>query len=325
MPTVFRCRAWQLFALIFLATVPLESAGEQPLEGCFSTSDGERTCCCIDQIPRPPEEADEIRQTCFKGRFTFEACCAGSTVDCTAPSAANSAVSTREIRTTQDYWELRYKIGGSSRGLVGDSDTAYTFYEYRTEVLRQLFESGSLGGSVASVLDMGVGDGLQAGMLLSNTKSVKKYVGIDLSHRMVRELRRSFEDNLKKNGFWRPDLEVAFYGYDGYTLPAELGQHQFDIALSLQVIMHLLEDALFDSYMTKLFDPAASWRHVIIQADNVQTAQYNHIRGWRFTDWIAEHAPMWVLRERYVFEEFLPREIANRPGDALWIYSRVNV
>lgn len=79
-------------------------------------------------------------------------------------------------------------------------------------------------------------------------------------------------------------------GYDGRTA---------DLALSLDVIYHLVEDDGFDSYMHLLFD--ATSRYVVIYSSgSSDNAGYegSWIRQHRFTEWIAENAADWVLRAR---------------------------
>ncbi|MHA1216477.1 MAG: hypothetical protein ACTSPX_04045, partial [Candidatus Thorarchaeota archaeon] len=62
------------------------------------------------------------------------------------------------------------------------------------------------------------------------------------------------------------------------------------------VIYHLIEDAVFDLYMRRVFGSAT--RFVVIYSTNTheQTpTQAPHVRHRRFTDWIADNCRQWAL------------------------------
>eukprot|EP00933_Yihiella_yeosuensis_P034964 TRINITY_DN2845_c0_g1_i4.p1 TRINITY_DN2845_c0_g1~~TRINITY_DN2845_c0_g1_i4.p1 ORF type:complete len:204 (-),score=30.12 TRINITY_DN2845_c0_g1_i4:109-720(-) len=198
-------------------------------------------------------------------------------------------------------------------------------YKFRTAALRRLIrELGEEQGvSMRSMLDLGVGDGCQFRMLLPELPMIQEYVGLDVSKTIVSILQDSLTsgDLLRGNSWQRPGgFSASFYHYDGYDVPAELFGLRFDIVLSLQVVMHILADALFDAYMRLLFSFAGSY--IIIHGDNEESPQENHVRGWRFTTWIEKEAPEWDLIDRVPFEQFCPTEVHDRKGDSLWVYAR---
>jgi hypothetical protein len=68
------------------------------------------------------------------------------------------------------------------------------------------------------------------------------------------------------------------------------------LALSLDVIFHLVEDPLFDEYMKRLFHAAE--RFVTVYASNTGETppdEADHVRHRKFTDWIDAQAPDWRL------------------------------
>jgi hypothetical protein len=73
---------------------------------------------------------------------------------------------------------------------------------------------------------------------------------------------------------------------------------QYDLALSIDVILHLVEDMVFDTYMRELF--AAASRFVIIYSSDFDGMQPGspHVRHRKFTEWIARNAPAWKSIER---------------------------
>ncbi len=69
-----------------------------------------------------------------------------------------------------------------------------------------------------------------------------------------------------------------------------------DVAISLDVIYHLTEDAVFKAYMTHLF--AAAAKYVIIYAtDEERRGTAPHVLHRHFTPWLQMHCPDWRLLE----------------------------
>ena len=66
------------------------------------------------------------------------------------------------------------------------------------------------------------------------------------------------------------------------------------MTMSLDVIYHLVEDNVFERYMTDLF--SAADRFVLIYAsDHDATTLTKHVRHRRYSDWIATYAPEFQL------------------------------
>ncbi len=66
--------------------------------------------------------------------------------------------------------------------------------------------------------------------------------------------------------------------------------------MSLDVIFHLVEDAIFHDYMGRLF--TSSEKYVVIFSSNTNKNKEKpdpHVRHRKFTDWIDIHAKEWKL------------------------------
>ena len=136
------------------------------------------------------------------------------------------------------YWDARYRFRGSSgAGSYGASARSKAAYVNR-------FVAGH---DVSSVVDFGCGDGAQLTLL-----DLPEYLGVDVSPTAVRRCQSSFAGDLGKQ----------FVSLADYT-----GQ-QADMAMSLDVTYHLVEDAVFDDYMARLF--AAARRYVLIYSTNFE-------------------------------------------------------
>ena len=69
-----------------------------------------------------------------------------------------------------------------------------------------------------------------------------------------------------------------------------------DLAISLDVINHLIEDAVFETYLTHLFATAA--KYVIISAtDRERRGTAPHVWHRHLTPWVQTHCPDWRLLE----------------------------
>ena len=67
------------------------------------------------------------------------------------------------------------------------------------------------------------------------------------------------------------------------------------MALSLDVIFHLVEDDVFENYMHNLFMSSA--KHVCIYSSDIDNRIATHVRERRFTEYVKKAFPEWELVE----------------------------
>jgi len=130
---------------------------------------------------------------------------------------------------------------------------------------------------VRSVVELGCGDGNQLRLA-----EYPEYVGFDISRTAIERCRELFRDDPGKS----------------FRLMDEYAGERADLALSLDVIYHLVEDDVFESYMRTLFDAAE--RYVIVYAsdtDDNRGFEGTHVRHRKFTRWVESHRPDWKLTE----------------------------
>jgi hypothetical protein len=164
------------------------------------------------------------------------------------------------------YWEERYRTGGDS-----GTGSGGRLAEFKAEIINEFVAKEG----IESLIEFGCGDGRQ--LLLAR---YPKYLGVDVSGTIVERCRLLFSD--------RP--EFTFFTTDQYR------GETADLTLSLDVIFHLIEDEVFSSYMSTLFDAAT--RCVIIYSSNFDSESAPsapHFRNREFTLWIAAHRPEWQL------------------------------
>ena len=92
------------------------------------------------------------------------------------------------------------------------------------------------------------------------------------------------------------DPAKSFFLYDGACFTDQAGIFTADLALSLDVLYHLTEDAVFETYLTHLF--AAASELVVIYSTNMELGgTAPHVRHRRFTPWVEANCPDWSLAE----------------------------
>lgn len=172
------------------------------------------------------------------------------------------------------YWESRYGAGGDS-GAGSRGELA----RLKARFLNRFVAAER----VSSVLELGCGDGEQLALA-----EYPAYVGLDVSPSAIARCAERFAGDSTKR----------FAVYDPMTfMPAQ--DLEADVALSVDVVYHVVADADFDRHMTHLF--ACARRFVVIYATNVpdpQPDQADHIRHRRFTNWIERTRPEWMLTRR---------------------------
>jgi SAM-dependent methyltransferase len=179
------------------------------------------------------------------------------------PSAAEEP-----FRST-DYWEKRYSSGrNSGKGSYGE------LAAFKAEYLNHFASAHD----ILDVVELGSGDGNQTGLFNFNN-----YVGIDVAETAIKACRERFASV--------PSLD---FRHVNSIAQAPLVVSPADLTLSLDVLYHLVEDAIFEEYMDVLF--ALSRRFVIIYASNFDRAEKSqHVRHRYFIDHVSNRHERWRL------------------------------
>jgi hypothetical protein len=170
---------------------------------------------------------------------------------------------------SEAYWRRRYQSGRTSgAGSYGH------LAEFKAEFLNDFVAEQR----IASVIEFGCGDGNQLSLA-----RYPRYLGFDVSEHALGLCRERF----RGDPTWR---FAAVKDYAG---------ERAELALSLDVIYHLVEDEVFEAYMGRLFDAAE--RFVIVFSSNTDQNDWDrvaHVRHRRFTDWVERERPDWRLQAR---------------------------
>lgn len=169
---------------------------------------------------------------------------------------------------SKNYWQNRYKNGGSS-GSGSYGDEAVKKAEYINKIIDKY--------NIKSVNDYGHGDGNQ----LKHMKEVDSYTGYDVSIDARNKCLSMFTDNNK-------------YKFIDDTSKFK----KADLALSLDVIYHLVEDDVYHDYMDKLFSIGDI---VLIYSNNkdCSAGANSHIKNREFVSYVKTHYPDFFLKETH--------------------------
>jgi hypothetical protein len=168
-----------------------------------------------------------------------------------------------------EYWERRYRGGGNS------GDGSYGgLAEFKAETINAFVAENG----IQTVVELGCGDGNQLGLM-----DVPQYTGYDISKTAVEMCAKMYASDASKNFVhYLPDQ------YDGVVK----GQ----LSLSLDIIFHLVEDDVFETYMRHLFQLASDW--VIVYSSNSEEADaegIEHCRNRKFVEWVDANISGWDL------------------------------
>ena len=164
------------------------------------------------------------------------------------------------------YWERRYSAGGTSGagsyGMLG---------RFKADTINRFVETHG----VRTVIEFGCGDGNQ--LALSN---YPEYLGFDVSVAALSRCRKRFAADATKS----------------FRLADDYAGEKADLVLSLDVVYHLVEDAVFDAYMRRVFDAAIGYVIVYSSDTDVNRGDEGlHVRHRRFTAWVSSHRPGFAL------------------------------
>lgn len=169
-----------------------------------------------------------------------------------------------------NFWEHNYKEGGTSGG---------GSYGVLARGKANFLNAFVLEHDVRSVIEFGCGDGHQLSLA-----AYLSYVGLDVSPSAIEMCKGRFADDPTK----------SFFLYDGACFIDRGNVLVADLAISLDVIYHLVEDSVFEKYMDHLF--AAGRRYVAIYSTDMEMADTGpHVRHRVISPWIKTNYPDWRL------------------------------
>lgn len=185
---------------------------------------------------------------------------------------------------SRNYWENRYHAGGNS-----GAGSYNLLAKFKAEVINDYVRKKN----IKSVIEWGCGDGNQLSL-----SEYPYYIGIDVSETAIEMCKKLYHDDGTK---------TFICNHGNYV------DKKCDLALSLDVIYHLVEDSAYEEYMNNLF--ASSNRYVCIYSCNYDGDFATHVKCRKFSDWIEKNLQDWKL-ERVVKNRY-PYDL-NNPQNTSW-------
>lgn len=201
-----------------------------------------------------------------------------------------------KLFNSEDYWQERYVMGGNS-----GSGSYNRLAEFKAETVNKFVKQNN----VNMVIEWGCGDGNQ--LLYAD---YPRYLGYDVSQKAVEMCKKRFEDDCSKEFMWCGGIEFE-------------NNIKGDLAISLDVIYHLIEDEVFDKYMKRLFE--SSHKYVCIYSSNFELQTARHVKNRKFTDWIEQNLKnSWklikIIKNKYPYSE---EDADNTSSSDFYFYEKV--
>ena len=173
-----------------------------------------------------------------------------------------------EFNNSQDYWNKRYSAGGNSgEGSYGD------LAKYKSDYINNLCSEEN----ILNVIEFGCGDGNQTSLF-----NMMNYTGVDIVQECVDNCRRK----LSPRGYTFLTSEE----YDNNN-----SKENYDLSISLDVIYHLVEDHVYQKYISDLLN--ASSKYCLIYSSNFESYDLTvaHVKHRKFVNDILDSMVGWKL------------------------------
>lgn len=186
------------------------------------------------------------------------------------------------FRSSGSYWDQRYRLGGNSgSGSYGKAAT------YKADILNRFVADHG----IQSVMEFGCGDGNQLTLA-----TYPAYIGFDISPTAVSRCQTLFAADASKR----------------FALMDTYAEEKADLSLSLDVLYHLVEDDVFNAYLSTLFN--STNRFVIIYSSDTDkpVKTMRHVRIRNISSEVATRFP--GFKRRLDLESKLPPPVVSNRG-----------
>lgn len=198
-----------------------------------------------------------------------------------------------------EYWENKYQKGGDSGpGSYG------RLAIFKAEIINSFIEENN----IKSIIEFGCGDGNQLSI-----GEYGVYIGLDVSKVAISSCMKRFNDDKTKSFL----LYHPLYIIDNQKLLCA------ELALSLDVIYHLIEDDIYEKYLKQLFQSSNKFI-IIYSSDYENNSGPPHVRHRNFSRFISANFPDWSLirkiKNKYPYNKLSPE---NTSFCDFFIYKKV--
>ena len=193
------------------------------------------------------------------------------------------------------YWNRRYGDGGNS----GDGSRG-EILSWKAKQINSFISEVRCG----YVIDFGCGDGVLASLL-----KVERYLGLDVS-----------ENIIIKNAATKKDNQI-FEVYENRAAGSKT-YYGSDLSLSVDVILHLIEEHIYNDYMSSLFLSTEKYVLIFNTNTNIQIQGMNkHNRFRNHQEWVDQFATDFRLKN------FTPYDLGDSfvfGETGFFLYEKIN-
>lgn len=191
---------------------------------------------------------------------------------------------------SKKYWKNRYEKGGNS-----GSGSYNNLAIFKANIINHfIFHHNN---KIETIIDYGVGDGNQLSLLNVNEK---KYIGLDISSYIIKKCKEQYKNDNNKIFY-----DINYINVNNLTC---------DLALSCDVLYHLIEENIYNEYLNNLF--TISNKYVIIYANDINKNHTEHVKFRNFTNCIRSNFPDWILIRH------IPNKFKNISPSDFYIYEK---
>lgn len=169
------------------------------------------------------------------------------------------------FQTSERYWKDRYQKGGNS-----GHGSYNKLAEFKGEIINSFVQERE----IKTVVEFGCGDGNQLKYF-----NFHSYIGYDISPVAIKKCSKIFQADKSKE----------------FRLMKDYSNKSADLAMSLDVIYHLIEDQVYHEYLSRLF--SHSHNYIIIYSSNSDDNENSgpHVKHRKFTQWVELNNPDFKL------------------------------
>lgn len=106
----------------------------------------------------------------------------------------------------------------------------------------------------------------------------------------------------------------SFFSYDPFCFVDNHGIFYADLAISLDVIYHLIEDDIYALYMKHLFKSPKKYV-IIYSSDFDYSTEFIHVKHRHFSKWVSSNFPNWIMtnkiNNRYPYNKNSPENTSE--------------
>ncbi len=164
----------------------------------------------------------------------------------------------KPFKGSKSYWEKRYASGGDS-----GHGSFNKLAQFKADIINKIVEEHD----VYEVIEFGCGDGNQLKLY-----DFPNYLGLDISEVAIKKCRKLFNND----------------GNKSFELMENYNNSLADLALSIDVIYHLVEEEVYKNYLKLLFNGSSNLVVIYSSNEEVYNPEFPHVKHRLFSEYVKK-------------------------------------